>query len=102
MFLRIVNVSAKNIDINSNYNYSNNSVNSLGLCNSNIVFAPKNTNFKALKCDTYWRAPLKEGDAYVKKRRIMQMKFQNLVIVSFQITINSCYYDIYSHIFHNY
>ena len=65
-------------------------------------YAPKNANFKALKCDTYWRAPFKEGDAYVKERRIMQMKFQNLVIVSFQITINSCCYDIYSHIFHNY
>ena len=48
-----------------------------------------------------WGRRLKEGEANVKERRIMQMKFYNLVIVSFQITMSSCYYDIYSHIFHN-
>ena len=75
MFVRIVNVSAKNIDINNYYNDNNNSDNSKGLCNSNIVFAPKNANFKARRCGTYLRAPFKEGDAYIKQRRIMRMKF---------------------------
>ena len=68
MFLRIVNVSAKNNDINNNCNDNNNGDNCKGLCNSNIVFPPKNANFEAFRCGTYLRAPFKRG------RRLCQRK----------------------------
>ena len=37
---------------------------------------------------------LKEGGAYFKVRGVIHMKFQNIVIFSFQITINNYRYDI--------
>ena len=39
-----------------------------------------------------WR--LKEGGTYFKKRRVIHMKFENFVIISFQITINNNHYGI--------
>ena len=44
---------------------------------------------------------LKEGGAYFKVKGIFQMIFRNFVNFSFQITINSYEYDIYSYIIHN-
>ena len=37
---------------------------------------------------------LKEGSAYFKVREIIQMKRQNFVISTFQVTINNCHNDI--------
>ena len=45
---------------------------------------------------------LKEVGAHFKVREIIHMKFQNFVILSFQVTINNCHYDIYPYVFHNY
>ena len=37
---------------------------------------------------------LKEGGAHSKVRKIIRMKFQNIVIISFQITVHKFHYDI--------
>ena len=90
-----------NIDINDNYNNNQNSDNNnKGLCNScNFVFPLISANFEAFKCAAYLRA----GDAYAKERRINANDILNLLVtVSFQITVNSCYYVIYFYIFQNY
>ena len=54
----------------------------------------------ALTCGAYWRVTFTDGwrlgdwGAFFKIRRIIHEKFQNLVIVSVQITINNYSYDI--------
>ena len=42
------------------------------------------------------------GGTYFKVGGFIHMKFQILVIFSFQITIQNCHYDIKSSIFQNY
>ena len=53
-------------------------------------------NAKALRGGAINWKHLKEIDrGLLKKRRVIPMKFENLVIVSFQITVNNDHYGIY-------
>ena len=62
-------MSAKNIDINNNYNDNNNSDDSKGLCNSNVVFPLKSANFEVLRCGTYLRARFKRGRRLCQRQK---------------------------------
>ena len=43
-----------------------------------------------------WGWHLKEGDSYFKFRGIIHMKFTNIVVFLFQVTINNYHYDLLS------
>ena len=60
-----------------------------------VIFTPLQTialgfalNIEALKCNAYRRAALKRG------KHLFHIKFQNFVILSFQVTIRN-YHNIY-------
>ena len=44
---------------------------------------------------------LKDGGTYFTVKRIIPMRFQKLLIFSFEAAINNFHYDIWSHIFQN-
>ena len=57
-------------------------------------------NVEALRGGAYQRVALERRRRLFEKRGVIQMKFENFVTVSFQITLSSNYYDIYqSYIF---
>ena len=46
-------------------------------------------SFVVLRCSAYWKAALKKGRRfYFKVKRIIHMKFQNLVLFSFRILLS--------------
>ena len=45
---------------------------------------------------------LKDEGAYLEEQKVIHMKFENFVTVSFQRTANNNHYDIQSYVFQSY